>query len=221
MPSEMIGEIAKTAIPAKQELVNLTLEFSRRFTEKKRKKNIVDFSDMEHLALKILVEKKDGICVPTDVARGYAEYFAEIMIDEYQDSNLVQELILTSISKKALGGHNLFMVGDVKQSIYRFRQARPELFMEKQESYSLDDSTSQRVNLSKNFRSRKEVLDTVNFLFERMMKKELGNITYDKDAALYLGAAMPQPEKKEDVEAEYPNKVSQNNILSLIQRFKL
>ena len=202
MPAELIAEAEKIARPVKEELVLLTLEFSRRFAEKKRKRNIVDFSDMEHLALQILVTKKDGECVPTDIARGYAEHFAEIMIDEYQDSNLVQELILTSISKKSLGSNNLFMVGDVKQSIYRFRQARPELFMEKQETYTLKDSTSQRVNLSKNFRSRKEVLDTVNFLFERMMIKELGNISYDAEAALYLGADMPEPEKSSDVQAE-------------------
>ena len=202
MPSEMMLQVEKIAEPVKKELVELALEFSRRFAEKKRKRNIVDFSDMEHLALKILVERKDGVCVPTDIAKGYAEHFHEIMIDEYQDSNLVQELLLTSISKKALGGHNLFMVGDVKQSIYRFRQARPELFMEKQETYTLADSTSQRVNLSKNFRSRKEVLDTVNFLFDRMMIKELGYISYDKEAALYLGANMPEPEKSSDVETE-------------------
>ncbi len=202
MPAELIFEAEKIAEPLKKELVSLTLEFSRRFTEKKRKRNIVDFSDMEHLALQILVERKDGECIPTDVAKGYAEYFAEIMIDEYQDSNLVQELILNSISKKAFGGNNLFMVGDVKQSIYRFRQARPELFMEKQETYTLTESTSQRVNLSKNFRSRKEVLDTVNFLFERLMKKELGNVSYDAEAALYLGADMPEADCMQDVKAE-------------------
>lgn len=202
MPPEMIEEAAKIAEPARKELISLTLEFASRFAEKKRKRNVVDFSDMEHLALKILVTRKDGECVPTDVAKGYAEYFAEIMIDEYQDSNLVQELILTSISKKALGGNNLFMVGDVKQSIYRFRQARPELFMEKQESYTLTESTSQKIHLTKNFRSRKEVLDTVNFLFGRLMIKEFGNISYDKSQALYLGADMPTPEKQTDVDAE-------------------
>ena len=202
MPPELMEETAKTAEPVQKELVELTLLFSRRFAEKKRRRNMVDFSDMEHLTLKILVTRNQGVCVPTEIAKSYAEYFAEIMIDEYQDSNLVQELILTSISKKALGGNNLFMVGDVKQSIYRFRQARPELFMEKQETYTLTESDSQRVNLSKNFRSRKEVLDTVNYLFERMMTKDLGNIVYDQDAALYLGADMPQPEKAEDVQSE-------------------
>lgn len=202
MSPDEIQETENLAAPARRELISLTLEFSRRFSEKKRKRNVVDFSDMEHLALQILVTRKDGICEPTDVAKSYGEYFEEIMIDEYQDSNLVQELILTSISKQSLGGHNLFMVGDVKQSIYRFRQARPELFMEKYESYTLEESASQRINLSKNFRSRGEVLDTVNFLFERIMKKDLGNITYDQEAALYLGASMPEPEKTEDVESE-------------------
>ena len=202
MPAELIFEAEQIAEPLKIELVNLTLEFLRRFAEKKRKRNIVDFSDMEHLALQILVERKEGGYIPTDVAKGYAEYFAEIMIDEYQDSNLVQELILSSISKKVFGGNNLFMVGDVKQSIYRFRQARPELFMEKQETYTLTESTSQRVNLSKNFRSRGEVLDTVNFLFGRLMTKELGDISYDAEAALYLGADMPDAERIEDVTPE-------------------
>ena len=192
MPADKILEIEEIADSSKKELIKLTLEFSRRFGEKKRKRNIVDFSDIEHLALKVLVTRKDGKCVPTDIAKGYAEYFEEIMIDEYQDSNLVQELILTSISQKIFDKHNLFMVGDVKQSIYRFRQARPELFMEKQESYTLTESTSQKINLSKNFRSRKEVLYTVNFLFERIMKKDLGNVSYDKEAALYLGADMKE-----------------------------
>ena len=199
---KLLYETEKTARPVQRELIDLTLEFSRRFAEKKKKRNVVDFSDIEHFALKILVKEEDGQCVPTEVAKGYAEYFSEIMIDEYQDSNLVQELILTSISKELLGGSNLFMVGDVKQSIYRFRQARPELFMEKQERYTLEESSSQRVNLSKNFRSRKEVLETVNYLFERMMMKKLGNICYDEEAALYPGASMPEPEKPEDVQSE-------------------
>lgn len=202
MPAEVISDAARIAEPARKELIGLTMEFSSRFAQKKKKRNIVDFSDMEHLALKILVEKKDGECRPTDIAIAYAQYFAEIMIDEYQDSNLVQELILTSISKKSIGGNNLFMVGDVKQSIYRFRQAKPELFMEKQESYTLEESASQRVNLSKNFRSRREVLDTVNFLFEKMMFKEFGGIAYDDEAALYHGASMPEPEEKKDMCSE-------------------
>lgn len=202
MSPELIGETEKCAKIARNELISLTLEFSKRFAEKKRKRNIVDFSDIEHLALQILIEKKDGKCIPTEIAKSYEEYFYEIMIDEYQDSNLVQELILTSISKCPMGEHNLFMVGDVKQSIYRFRQARPELFMEKQDTYTLTESSSQRINLSKNFRSRKEVLDTVNFLFKKIMQKDLGNVSYDKEAMLYLGAAFTEPEKTEDVRSE-------------------
>lgn len=202
LPSDLIFQTEKAADSVKQELVALTLEFTRRFSEKKRKRNIVDFSDIEHLTLQILVEKKDGSYVPTEIAKSYGEHFAEIMIDEYQDSNMVQELILTSVSKQSLGKNNLFMVGDVKQSIYRFRQARPELFMKKMETYTSTDSDCQRISLSKNFRSRKEVLETVNFLFERIMTKELGNIVYDQEAALYPGAEFPEPEDPEEIQPE-------------------
>ena len=107
------------------------------------------------------------------------------MIDEYQDSNYVQELILTSISRT--DPPNLFMVGDVKQSIYRFRLARPELFMEKYETYTKEESTHQKIELHQNFRSRKSVLDSVNFFFYQLMHKAVGNVEYDKDAALYPG----------------------------------
>ncbi len=112
-------------------LKNLVFQFETRFAEKKKEKNMVDFSDIEHFALQILVQKKDGKIVPTEVAKQYQEKFAEVAIDEYQDSNLVQEYILQSVAKE----NNRFMVGDVKQSIYKFRQARPELFLEKYRSY--------------------------------------------------------------------------------------
>ena len=116
-------------------LKNLILEFSDRFKYKKREKNIIDFNDIEHFALELLVKKDDkGNLISTEIANEYKEKFEEIAIDEYQDSNLVQEYILRSISK----GNNIFMVGDVKQSIYKFRQARPELFLEKYEKYSID-----------------------------------------------------------------------------------
>ena len=113
------------------------------------------------------------------------------MIDEYQDSNNVQETILRAVSKEAEGGHNMFMVGDVKQSIYRFRMARPELFIEKYETYTQEESENQRVDLHKNFRSRPEVLETVNDIFRKIMNQDIGNITYDAKAALYPGAAFP------------------------------
>src|SRR5699024_11027699 len=121
----------------------------------------------------------------------YQEQFDEVMIDEYQDSNLVQETILTSVSKVSRGSYDIFMVGDVKQSIYRFRLSRPELFMEKYNTYSLTDSERQRIDLHKNFRSRREVLDSVNYVFRRLMRREFGGIEYDDNAALYPGADFP------------------------------
>ncbi len=110
--------------------------------------------------------------MPSAVAEEYQERFAEVMVDEYQDSNLVQETILTSVSGMSKGRNNMFMVGDVKQSIYRFRLSRPELFMEKYDTYSVESSPCQRIDLHKNFRSRKEVLDSTNYLFEKLMFRE-------------------------------------------------
>ena len=168
-----------------KELVRLTQAFLLRYSAAKRKKNLVDFGDLEHLALNVLSEKTPDGEKPTLVAAQYRESFEEIMIDEYQDSNYVQELILTSISRTDTP--NLFMVGDVKQSIYRFRLARPELFMEKYETYTKEESTHQKIELHQNFRSRKSVLDSVNFFFYQLMHKAVGNVEYDKDAALYPG----------------------------------
>ena len=113
------------------------------------------------------------------------------MIDEYQDSNEVQETLLRSISREERGENNIFMVGDVKQSIYRFRLARPELFMKKYDSYSLEESTTQRIDLHKNFRSREEVLTCTNDIFYKIMARSLGNVEYDAEAALYPGASYP------------------------------
>ena len=116
------------------------------------------------------------------------------MIDEYQDSNYVQETILRAISRGSRGENNLFMVGDVKQSIYRFRLARPELFMEKYDSYTLEESKNQRIDLHKNFRSREEILDFTNDIFMQIMHKSLGNVEYDDAASLYPGASYPMAE---------------------------
>ena len=174
--------------PAMEELAELVQIFAERFEEKKRAKNMIDFSDMEQYALQILTEKTEYGFLPSAAAREYQQQFFEIMIDEYQDSNFIQETILTSISKVSQGHYNIFMVGDVKQSIYRFRLSRPELFMEKFHTYSMEDSQTQRVDLHKNFRSRREVLDSVNFIFRQIMVHNLGGITYDDQAALYAGA---------------------------------
>ena len=172
-------------------LTYLTEAFSKRLAQRKAEKNMLDFSDLEHLALQILVERKDGENHPSAAAREYAGQFEEIMIDEYQDSNLVQELILGSVSGGGCGAHNLFMVGDVKQSIYRFRLARPELFLEKYHAYPQLE-TAQRIDLHKNFRSRYEVLNSVKYIFRQIMTENPGGIVYDEDAALYAGAKFPE-----------------------------
>ena len=171
-------------------LIDLTLRYSEVFSEKKRQKNLADFSDIEHIALKILRDEKDKM--PTDIAKDMSGFYDEIMIDEYQDSNYIQEQILTAISTtNADGANNIFMVGDVKQSIYSFRMARPDLFIQKYNTYSLEDSPNQKILLGKNFRSRAEVIDCVNHIFESIMHKDIGNVEYDKAAALYIGSKFP------------------------------
>ncbi|MBO5293411.1 MAG: helicase-exonuclease AddAB subunit AddA [Lachnospiraceae bacterium] len=196
-PERMLADMQHSA-ERMDTLIDVTLEFLERFAQKKREKNIIDFADMEHFALQILVQKTAGGYEPTEAAAEYRRYFAEILIDEYQDSNLVQEALLGSISGEAEGRFNRFMVGDVKQSIYKFRLARPELFMEKYESYAGNGLPAcVRIDLKKNFRSRHQVLDSANFVFERIMRKELGGVAYDEAAALYPGAAYPEPEEED------------------------
>lgn len=170
-------------------MIDLVKAFTKEFEKQKREKNLLDFSDLEHLALSILVQRKeDGTLEPSPAAKELSQQFDEILIDEYQDSNLVQEYLLNMVSATFRGEHNIFMVGDVKQSVYRFRQARPELFMEKLDTYTLEDSQTQRIDLHKNFRSRSEVLKSVNFFFRQIMRKELGGVEYDEDAELKTGA---------------------------------
>jgi ATP-dependent helicase/nuclease subunit A len=176
-------------------LQQVILEFSNTYQSNKKDKNIIDFNDIEHYALKILVKKdEEGNYVPTEIALNYKEKFVEIAIDEYQDSNLVQEYILTTISN----GNNIFIVGDVKQSIYKFRQARPELFLEKYDKYILaedEESTCKedtKIQLFKNFRSRKNVLDFTNIIFENIMSKKLGDIDYNEKEYLNLGASFEE-----------------------------
>ncbi|MBO5524788.1 MAG: UvrD-helicase domain-containing protein, partial [Roseburia sp.] len=193
----MLEQLGKTE-PMAKELVRLTLEFADAFGAEKRRKNLVDFHDLEHFALEILVDGETKEIRRT--AEEFQDTFAEIMIDEYQDSNEVQETILKAISKESRGEHNIFMVGDVKQSIYRFRLARPELFMEKYDTYSLEESDTQRIDLHKNFRSRREVLDCTNDIFYKIMTRNLGNVEYDKAAALYPGAVYPCPAPEKNVE---------------------
>ena len=169
-------------------LQSIILKFNENYKKAKLERNIIDFNDIEHLALKILIKDEDGKYVPSEIAKKYQDKFEEIAIDEYQDSNMVQEYILTSISK----GNNIFMVGDVKQSIYKFRQAMPELFLSKYKEYKLKDDRKidedLKIQLFKNFRSRKNILDFTNMIFQNIMSENLGDIEYNEQEYLNLGA---------------------------------
>lgn len=186
-PDEMMNDM-NSSVSTMQALIYLVKRFTNALSEKKNDKNMIDFGDMEQYALKILTEEVEGELCPSAVAKEYQEQFEEVMIDEYQDSNLIQETILTSVSRMCKGQNNIFMVGDVKQSIYRFRLSCPELFMQKYDSYNIEDSVCQRIDLHKNFRSREEVLNSTNYVFHQIMKKQMGGVEYDEKAALYLGA---------------------------------
>lgn len=207
-PLELAVEQGKACREPLRILLDLVLEFDRRLLAAKQERHLIDFSDMEHYALQILlkrekVEETGGTgtdhaetkyrIVPSDVAMEYRQYFQEILIDEYQDSNLVQEYLLSAISGEEEGRYNRFMVGDVKQSIYKFRLARPELFLEKYDTYQ-ETGDLCRIDLAKNFRSRIQVVDAVNGVFSRIMSREIGGIAYDDKAALYPGAVYPAQE---------------------------
>ena len=231
-------------------LTDLVLEFDRRMGEKKQERKVIDFSDMEHYALKILLNRDGDKVTPSAVALEYRQHFTEILIDEYQDSNLVQEYLLKAVSGEEEGKYNRFMVGDVKQSIYKFRLARPELFLEKYDTYQSEgivgsedivhpgsgespkdivrpeDGESpkgivraesgessegiarpenvccRRIDLAKNFRSRTQVVETVNSVFSRIMSRDMGGIEYDEKAALYPGAIYPEIESLEKGNSE-------------------
>lgn len=179
-------------------LISVTETFLSRYAEKKREKNLVDFSDLEHYALEIL-RGKTSTHGRTQAARELSGRYREVLIDEYQDSNYLQEAILTAVSRMEEGENNYFCVGDVKQSIYAFRHARPDLFMEKFYSYGRDPAGAGiRIDLQKNFRSRREVLDTVNGLFSQLMQEQAGGVEYDPQAFLIPGADDPYEDGKED-----------------------
>lgn len=199
-PSRDIIKDLNSLYPLIKHLSELVLEFERKYAEIKREKSLLDFNDLEHFCLNILTERNEGgRILPSDVALEYKEKFEEILVDEYQDSNLVQETILNVISREnPLDTPNMFMVGDVKQSIYRFRQSRPELFLEKYSTYSDEKGEKHRkIKLYKNFRSRKEVIDSVNFIFRRIMSEDAGEIDYNDEEALNPGAVYDEPYIKE------------------------
>ncbi len=207
-PLDLVVEQGKACREPLRMLLDLVLEFDRRLLAAKQERHLIDFSDMEHYALQILLKREkveetgdagtdraetEYRIVPSDVALEYRQYFQEILIDEYQDSNLVQEYLLSAISGEEEGRYNRFMVGDVKQSIYKFRLARPELFLEKYDTYQ-ETGDLCRIDLAKNFRSRIQVVDAVNGVFSRIMSREIGGIAYDDKAALYPGAVYPAQE---------------------------
>lgn len=181
-----------------EELIKITEVYMDKVDEAKKEKSLIDFTDMELLARQLLVMKDElGNVTYTELADELADYYEEILIDEYQDSNMLQEQILTAISKGRLknGINNMFMVGDVKQSIYKFRLARPDLFIEKYDTYPTKDGCD-CIELSQNFRSRESVLFAVNSIFKNVMKRECGGIGYDKKVQLNPGAAWEEPNKE-------------------------
>lgn len=177
-------------------LLRLAGEFHDRYQEAKQEKNLVDFGDLEHYALEVLLEETDeGERTPSAAADELSRQFEEILVDEYQDSNDVQEALIHAISRERFGTPNVFMVGDVKQSIYKFRLARPELFLKKYESYPREDGLYQTIELHQNFRSRDSVLSGINEVFYQIMTKGLGGILYTEDAALHPGAVFEPTEE--------------------------
>ncbi len=184
--SDVLLKDLKTAAPAVQALMRLTMRFDEVYTAEKRKRNLLDFADQEHLAVRLLAEP--GTETPTEQAKEISRRFEEIMVDEYQDVNAVQDLIFRAVSRN---GENLFMVGDVKQSIYRFRLADPTIFLNKYAAFpDMEESKpgeGRKVLLSTNYRSHPGVLSAVNFLFENLMSETVGEMEYGKREALYPG----------------------------------
>ncbi|MDR1914583.1 MAG: helicase-exonuclease AddAB subunit AddA [Clostridiales bacterium] len=217
-PASMQRDIIKLG-PVIRILIETTRMFRNRYAELKRERNIMDFSDLEHFCVRILLTGDPPDYQKSAAALELTKHFSEVMIDEYQDSNEVQELILSAVSDS-----NRFMVGDVKQSVYKFRRANPNIFIKKYERFSWDKTAGLRIDLSRNFRSRPEIIDAVNFLFKRLMDKEIGEIDYDDRAALYPGAEYSGAEAVEFDLIEYskPSHAEDNSTVeeSLIELSK-
>ena len=213
--AKLLSEMKLTA-PAMKALLELTMDFDRAYAAEKRRRAEVDFSDLEHLAAKLLTDENGE---PTALAKEISARYTEIMVDEYQDVNRVQDTIFRAVSKD---GRNLFMVGDVKQSIYRFRLADPSIFTEKYNSYTDIDNAAEdepvRIMLQENFRSRQEIIDGANHVFSCCMSEKLGEVNYDENARLKCGASyegtVPVPEMlivelpKESDDEESPDKTA-------------
>ena len=191
----------KNMYPIIKSLTELVIEFSDRYVKKKMERVILDFNDLEHLCLKILTcNDENGEVYASSVAQKFREKFEEVLVDEYQDSNNVQETIIDLVSRRRYEEANVFMVGDVKQSIYRFRQAKPELFLDKYNRYSLEDGSKDRkIQLYKNFRSRQEVIEGVNYIFKMVMSNTVGELEYTDEEALNLGASFKEANNEESI----------------------
>ena len=186
---DLLNDLAQV-MPGAAALLRFTDEFDKTYTAEKERRKLLDFSDLEHFAIKLLTDRYTG--KPTAVAKEVANRFVEIMVDEYQDSNQVQEVIFEAISRD---GKNRFMVGDVKQSIYRFRLADPTLFLDKYEAYpdylEAEDGAPRKILLSENFRSRSEILSACNDVFRLIMRKQVGDLDYGDEEALKAGREFP------------------------------
>ena len=193
LPEELEEEVEEKGQKRILELVRLCLLFLERYQKEKEERAVLDFSDLEHFALKLLYQDGHYSALADELAKSYRE----ILVDEYQDSNLVQEYIVRALSQERFGKPNVFQVGDVKQSIYRFRMARPELFLEK-----YHDENYPKIFLRKNFRSDEGVLSAVNTLFFKIMKKDFGGIEYDLENSLFLGKIRTEEAKQEEIGQE-------------------
>lgn len=196
----LVDEIRRMK-PIIASLIELTILFSEQFKAAKRERAIVDFSDLEHYALEILTERDGEKLQPSPVALDYRAHFKEVLVDEYQDVNLLQETILQLVKSGDEATGNMFMVGDVKQSIYAFRLAEPRLFLEKYERFQPSpNNCGMRIDLNQNFRSRSEVLESTNYVFQQVMDKEVGEIDYDDRASLKYGEGYDQDPKNVEVD---------------------
>lgn len=196
--TEAICRENRILYPYLEELLNLTRDFSNLYFQMKKEKNVFDFDDLEHLALEILVESYDenGRAIPSETAKQLSNKYKTIFVDEYQDTNLVQETIINVIWNPEI--NHLFVVGDVKQSIYRFRQARPDLFLDRYNRYQQLESDSEvSIELRDNFRSTPNVLRFCNDLFSHLMKKDFGGVNYDDRVALRSGDGSPMANYKD------------------------
>ncbi len=193
-------EDVRTLYPIVQKLFNITTYFSHEMDELKREKRMIDFSDMEHMTLSLLIKKENGEYIKTALAEEVSARFEEVLVDECQDTNETQEMIFSAVSQN---GANMFFVGDVKQSIYRFRQAMPELFLEKSDAYKKYDGSDAykkydgenypaKIVLDRNFRSRKEITESVNFVFSQIMSREMGEVDYGEEESLVSAAKYPE-----------------------------